>query len=112
MFCQASGIIASNIYRKGTWAPTLWYTRLTSGIFAHSNSFSVDDSPRYKRGNRQLLAILCMNIVLYLLVKTYYVFRNKQRDRKWASMTEEERLHYLATTKDKGNKRLDFRFQH
>jgi hypothetical protein len=53
-----------------------------------------------------------MNIVLYILTKVYYVFRNNQRDKKWASMTEEQRLEYLATTKDKGNKRLDFRFHH
>lgn len=53
-----------------------------------------------------------MNIVLYLLVKVYYVGRNKQRDQKWESMSEEERLEYLATTKARGNKRLDFRFQH
>jgi len=71
-----------------------------------------DDAPRYKRGNRQLLGILCMNFVLYALVKSYYVFRNKQRDKKWNAMTHEERLHYLATTTDQGNKRLDFRFQH
>ncbi|KAJ9162227.1 MFS general substrate transporter [Coniochaeta hoffmannii] len=87
MFVQASGIISSNIYRK-------------------------DDAPLYRRGNRQLLAINCMNIVLYILVKVYYVGRNKQRDRKWESMSEEERLEYLATTEDQGNKRLDFRFQH
>lgn len=53
-----------------------------------------------------------MNLVLYCLVKVYYVGRNKQRDTKWGAMTEEERLEYLATTKDKGNKRLDFRFHH
>jgi hypothetical protein len=53
-----------------------------------------------------------MNIVLYGLVKAYYVFRNKQRDTKWDVMTSEERLNYLATTTDEGNKRLDFRFQH
>jgi hypothetical protein len=53
-----------------------------------------------------------MNIFLYLLVKTYYVRRNKQRDQKWNAMTESEQAEYLATTKDKGNKRLDFRFQH
>jgi hypothetical protein len=28
-----------------------------------------------------------------------------QRDRVWDSMTREEKLNYLATTKDKGNKR-------
>lgn len=72
----------------------------------------LDDAPLYKRGNRQLLAILCMNIVLYCLVKAYYVFRNRQRDKKWNAMTAEERLNYLATTSDQGNKRLDFRFQH
>lgn len=71
-----------------------------------------DDRPGYKRGNRQLLAILCMNIVLYFLVKAYYIFRNKQRDKKWGAMTEEQRLEYLASTTDQGNKRLDFRFQH
>ncbi|KAJ9142919.1 MFS general substrate transporter [Pleurostoma richardsiae] len=87
MFVQAGGIISSNIYRK-------------------------DDSPQYHRGNKDLLAIACMNIVLYILTKVYYVFRNNQRDKKWASMTEEQRLEYLATTKDKGNKRLDFRFHH
>jgi hypothetical protein len=53
-----------------------------------------------------------MNVFLYLLTKAYYLFRNKQRENKWASMSEEERLHYLATTKDAGNQRLDFRFAH
>jgi hypothetical protein len=53
-----------------------------------------------------------MNIVLYFLVKAYYVTRNKQREKKWGEMNEEERMEYLATTTDKGNKRLDFRFQH
>ncbi|KND91959.1 putative transporter [Tolypocladium ophioglossoides CBS 100239] len=87
MFVQAGGIIASNIYRT-------------------------DDAPRYVRGNQQLLAILCMNFAVYGLVKVYYVQRNKYRDRKWTEMTEEQRLEYLSTTTDQGNKRLDFRFDH
>lgn len=53
-----------------------------------------------------------MNFVLYGLVKVYYVLRNKQRDQKWTVMTEEQRLDYLSTTSDQGNKRLDFRFDH
>jgi hypothetical protein len=87
MFVQAGGIIASNIYRA-------------------------DDAPRYKRGDRVLLGIVVMNIFIYLLTKVYYVLRNKNRDKKWNAMTEDERLHYLATTTDEGNKRLDFRFAH
>ncbi|UNI22155.1 hypothetical protein JDV02_008072 [Purpureocillium takamizusanense] len=87
MFVQAGGIISSNIYRN-------------------------DDKPRYVRGNRQLLSILCMNFIVYLLVKVYYVWRNKARDRKWEAMTPEQKLEYLSTTTDQGNKRLDFRFDH
>jgi hypothetical protein len=45
-------------------------------------------------------------------VKTYYVWRNKSRDSKWNAMSDQEKLHYLTTTTDEGNKRLDFRFQH
>lgn len=71
-----------------------------------------DDAPRYKRGNRVLLSLAVTNIGLYFFTKAYYVFRNKQRDRKWNSLTEEQQLEYLATTKDEGNKRLDFRFAH
>ena len=87
MFVQASGIIASNIYRA-------------------------DDAPRYKRGDRVLVSLCVLNIVVYLLTKVYYVLRNKIRSKKWDAMTEGERLHYLAVTKDEGNKRLDFRFAH
>jgi hypothetical protein len=56
------------------------------------------------------VALNVVNVGLYAFAKLYYTLRNRYRDRKWESMTAEERTHYLATTKDKGNKRLDFRF--
>lgn len=87
MSVQTSGIIAANIYRK-------------------------DDAPRYERGNRVLLFIVVLNIFLYLGTKVYYVKRNAFRDRKWGAMSEDEKMIYLATTTDEGNKRLDFRFAH
>ncbi|PMD23508.1 MFS general substrate transporter [Hyaloscypha hepaticicola] len=87
MFVQAGGIVASNVYRA-------------------------DDAPRYKRGDRALVAICLGNIGLYIVTKVYYVWRNKSRDAKWNAMNEDERLNYLATTTDEGNKRLDFRFAH
>jgi hypothetical protein len=87
MSVQTSGIIAANIYRE-------------------------DDAPHYRRGNRVLLALLILNIFLYLGTKAYYVKRNAYRDRKWGAMSEDEKMKYLATTSDEGNKRLEFRFAH
>ncbi|KAL3456370.1 major facilitator superfamily domain-containing protein [Aspergillus heterothallicus] len=87
MICQASSIIASNIYRA-------------------------DDKPYYRRGNKVLLAIVAWNMVMTVFIKVYYVMRNRSRDRKWNAMTAEQKDHYLRTTKDEGNKRLDFRFAH
>lgn len=87
MCVQASGIIASNIYQA-------------------------NDAPRYRRGNRVLVGLVSTNIVLYLCTKAYYVWRNRSRDARWNAMTEDERVHYVETTRDEGNKRLDFRFAH
>lgn len=88
MFVQLSSVISANIYRK-------------------------DDAPRYHRGNKVLISIACVNlIVLYPATKAYYIWRNKQRDRIWNAMTPEEQSHYLETTTDVGNRRLDFRFAH
>ena len=70
------------------------------------------DAPRYVIGNRVLLSVVCVNIALYLATKAYYMLRNRQRDRKWNAMTEDQRLDYVATTRDEGNQRLDFRFAH
>ncbi|KAL4811809.1 major facilitator superfamily domain-containing protein [Aspergillus spinulosporus] len=87
MCVQSSGIIASNIYRE-------------------------DDSPRYRRGNRTLVALVATNIAIYCLTKVYYVWKNKRREKKWNSMSEMQQLEYLSTTTDEGNKRLDFRLAH
>ncbi|KAI1104727.1 MFS general substrate transporter [Jackrogersella minutella] len=87
IFVQVSGIVYSNIYRT-------------------------DDKPEYRRGNRQLVGVCAANIVIYALMKIYYVWRNKKRDSEWNGMTREQQIHYLETTKDEGNKRKDFRFAH
>ncbi|KAI0305175.1 allantoate permease [Multifurca ochricompacta] len=88
MFVQASTIIYSQIYRA-------------------------DDAPKYRRGNRVLISVAAFNlVVLYPGTKAYYIWRNRQRAKIWDAMTPEEQADYLTTTKDVGNRRLDFRFAH
>ncbi|KAI1757563.1 major facilitator superfamily domain-containing protein [Xylaria castorea] len=71
-----------------------------------------DDKPLYKRGNSVLFAINILAIFVFLLTKVYYVWRNKQRDRIWNAMTEEEQNTYIRDTAATGSRRLDFRFAH
>ncbi|KAI0176897.1 major facilitator superfamily domain-containing protein [Pestalotiopsis sp. NC0098] len=87
MCVQASNIIASNIYRT-------------------------DDAPRYRRGNKVLIGIVALNIVMVFVMKGYYMWRNKQKERQWNALTAEQKDDYLANTTDQGSKRLDFRFAH
>ncbi|KAF2470728.1 MFS general substrate transporter [Lindgomyces ingoldianus] len=87
MCVQASNIISQNIYRD-------------------------DDKPMYRRGNKVLIAICSYNFVLFVGTKLYYVRLNRKREKIWIEMSEEEKETYLETTKDRGNKRLDFRFAH
>ena len=81
----------------------------TSNIFS-SQIYRTPDAPYYYKGNKVLLALVAWNVLLFVGGKVYYEWRNRTRDRLWNAMSREQRLHYLSTTKDKGNKRLDFRF--
>ncbi|KAL5866635.1 hypothetical protein ACKVWC_010528 [Pyricularia oryzae] len=102
----------SNSVRLRTVSAACYNMFVQAGAVVGANIYRADDAPNYPRGNRALLGMVCMNVALYLLVKTYYVLRNRSRAQRWDAMTPDQRLHYLATTKDEGNKRMDFRFQH
>ena len=49
--------------------------------------------------------MIAYNIALIVGIKVYYMWRNASREKKWNAMSERERVGYLATTSDKGNKR-------
>ena len=102
----------SNAVRSRTVSAALYNMCVQAGGIIASNIYRTDDAPRYKRGDRVLVSLCVTNIVIYLLTKVYYVWRNNARSEKWSTMTEDERLQYLAATTDEGNKRLDFRFAH
>ncbi|KIJ27074.1 hypothetical protein M422DRAFT_271761 [Sphaerobolus stellatus SS14] len=82
-----------------------------AGLVASSYIYQADDAPRYLRGNRNLIIIACICVCfMYPGTYAYYKWRNSQRDKIWSAMTDEEKTHYLSTTKDVGNGRLGFRF--
>jgi hypothetical protein len=89
------------------------------------------DKPLYYTGNKVLLGIAAYNVVLFVGAKFYYTWKNKyvgiqlqcktlssanislsQRDQIWDSMTRDEKVNYLATTTDKGNKRCVLTFHY
>jgi hypothetical protein len=93
----------------------------TSNIIS-TQIYQNKDKPLYYTGNKVLLGLAAYNVVLFIGAKVYYTLKNKyvfvlcckktdvlmkisQRDKIWDAMTREEKLNYLATTKDKGNKR-------
>ncbi|KAH8758988.1 major facilitator superfamily domain-containing protein [Diaporthe sp. PMI_573] len=102
----------SNAVRARAVSAALYNMFVQSGNIIASNIYRDDDKPLYKRGNSILLGITCFNIVLMYLVKAFYFWRNRVRDRKWNAMTTGEQEHYLINTKDEGQQRLDFRFAH
>ncbi|KAA1472992.1 allantoate permease [Dentipellis sp. KUC8613] len=103
-----SGAVASR-----TVNASLYNMMVQLSAVVYSYIYRSDDAPRYRRGNRNLIIIACINLfILYPSTKAYYIWRNRQRDKIWNAMTPEERSEYLRTTKDIGNRRLDFRFAH
>ncbi|CAI4215734.1 unnamed protein product [Parascedosporium putredinis] len=96
------------LYTTDTTEANPW---LTAGMIG-SNIYQSDDRPQYRRANRLLIGITCFNVLFYLLVKAYYIWRNKSKKRQWDAMSEREKRRYLDESRDAGNKRLEFIFAH
>ncbi|KAH8894645.1 MFS general substrate transporter [Thozetella sp. PMI_491] len=102
----------SNTVRTRAVSAALYNMFVQSGNIIAANIYRDDDQPLYLRGNRILLGITSANIILFYLVKAFYIWRNKARDRKWNALTAEQQEDYVINTTDEGMKRLDFRFVH
>jgi hypothetical protein len=102
----------SNAVRTRAVSAALYNITVQSGNIVSSQIYREDDLPLYRRGNKILLGIACINIVLFYLVKAFYIWRNRVRDAKWNALTKEQQVEYSLNTTDEGMKRLDFRFAH
>ncbi|KAI8073277.1 major facilitator superfamily domain-containing protein [Gongronella butleri] len=73
--------------------------------------YQESDAPRYQHGNRICVALHLVTAFLWLLQRTRYKRLNCARQAVWDAMTDAERLHYMETTQDRGNHRLDHRYR-
>lgn len=102
----------SNSIRSRTVCSAIYNMIVQLGAIGANNVYREDDKPLYHRGNTQLFFMALALVPLLLFTKTYYLWRNKQRDSIWNAMSPEEQEEYVRNTTDEGNKRLDFRFDH
>ncbi|KAJ3113621.1 hypothetical protein HDU96_003152 [Phlyctochytrium bullatum] len=95
---------------KRTVSLALYIMSVNISSLVGSQIFRADDAPLFKRGF--IIVNSCMAFVVTLYFSLFFVYRalNKSRKRVWESLTAEQQAHYLATTKDRGNRRLDFKF--
>ncbi|KAH6618968.1 major facilitator superfamily domain-containing protein [Boeremia exigua] len=98
--------------RTRTVASALYNMTVQASSIISQNIYRTDDKPLYRRGNKVLIAICAYNFALFIGAKIFYMAVNKKREGVWNSMSTEDKETYLRTTKDQGNKRLDFRFAH
>ncbi|KAF3048133.1 hypothetical protein E8E12_010666 [Didymella heteroderae] len=94
--------------RTRTVASAIYNMTVQAGSIISQNIYREDDKPLYRRGNKVLIAICAYNFALFIGAKIFYMAVNKKREAMWSSMSVEDKEVYLTTTKDKGNKRLDF----
>ncbi|KAL4801195.1 major facilitator superfamily domain-containing protein [Aspergillus unguis] len=73
------------------------------------------DQPYYYTGNKVLIAICALSLVVFVAQREYLRHLNRQKERRWEELSPEERIDYqadLAEREKEGNKRLDFRFKY
>ncbi|KAF8685472.1 NADPH--cytochrome P450 reductase [Rhizoctonia solani] len=77
--------------RTRTVSASVYNMFVQAGAVVYANIYRADDQPLYKRGNRVLIGICSMNIVLYGLVWLFYRTVNKKRDKIWNSWSKERK---------------------
>ncbi|KAL3473830.1 major facilitator superfamily domain-containing protein [Aspergillus californicus] len=73
------------------------------------------DSPYYYQGNKVLISICALALVVFIVQRQFLVYLNRQKERKWELLSSEERMDYqadLSQREKEGNERLDFRFKY
>ncbi|UZJ51721.1 hypothetical protein CBS101457_001041 [Exobasidium rhododendri] len=100
----------SGSVRTRTISAAIYNMAVQASAIIGANVYQQSDAPRYLKGNLAMGILSLCVCFLYVFTFFYYRWRNSSRDNTWNAMSRDEQLHYLQTTPDEGNRRLDFRF--
>ncbi|KAK3313276.1 major facilitator superfamily domain-containing protein [Apodospora peruviana] len=85
------------------------------GSLIGSQIYRAYDKPYYKQGNKVLISICALSLVVFVVQRQTLVYLNKKKAEKWDQMSSDEKFAYqndVAAREEDGNKRLDFRFEY
>ncbi|KAI9827279.1 MAG: hypothetical protein M1832_005417 [Thelocarpon impressellum] len=85
------------------------------GSVISSQIYRSRDAPFYYTGNKVLISICALTLVVFIAQREYLRLLNRRKERVWVAMAPEEREAYQAdraAREAEGNKRLDFRFRY
>ncbi len=85
------------------------------GSLIGSQIYRANDAPYYYRGNKVLISICALTLVVMLAQRWWLTLLNKRKETVWKRMDERERVRYqenIAERERDGNKRLEFRFRY
>lgn len=85
------------------------------GSLVGSQIYRAYDAPYYYLGNKVLIAICALSLVVFLAQREFLRWLNRRKEKVWQGMTMVERERYQSDSVERereGNKRLDFRFKY
>lgn len=85
------------------------------GSLIGSQIYRADDAPYYYRGNKVLISICVLALIVMLAQRWWLMLLNRRKERFWETMDDRERAAYqedVRSREKEGNKRLEFRFKY
>lgn len=75
-----------------------------------SQIYRADDSPDFRRGNTVNVVLSGVALLLWIAQKSYYKYKNTQREKKWAMLDENERRAEELQAEKLGNRSITYRY--
>ncbi|KAK0703885.1 major facilitator superfamily domain-containing protein [Lasiosphaeria miniovina] len=99
--------------KKRAIAAAIYNVIVQVGSLISSQLYRDYDKPYYKMGNKILISICALSLVVFVVQRQILVHLNKKKAEQWDKLSPTEQSEYQNDVKARegeGNKRLDFRF--